>query len=43
MNGAALEVFLQRASRAGLTPTERGETRDDRGELVAWRVELRRE
>lgn len=43
MNGAALEGFLQRASRAGMTLTERAETRDDRGELVAWRVEMRRE
>lgn len=43
MDGAALETFLQRAARAGLTPTERSEARDDRGELVAWRVGLRRE
>lgn len=40
MDGAALGTFLQRAARAGLTPTERCEARDDRGELVAWRVGL---
>lgn len=40
MDAAALETFLQRAARAGLTPTEQAEARDDRGELVAWRVAL---
>lgn len=40
MDEAALETFLQRASRAGLTPTERAELRDDRDELVAWRIAL---
>lgn len=40
MDAAALETFLQRAIRAGLTPTEQAEARDDRGELVAWRVGL---
>lgn len=40
MDPAALETFLQRAARAGLAPTERAELRDERGDLVAWRIAL---
>jgi SAM-dependent methyltransferase len=40
MDEAALEAFVQRAARAGLVTTDRAEQRDDRGELVAWRVAL---
>lgn len=40
MDPAALETFLQRAARAGLSTTERTELRDERGDLVAWRIAL---
>ncbi|MCF8503944.1 MAG: methyltransferase domain-containing protein [Caulobacter sp.] len=42
MDGAALDAFLQRADRVGLALSDRSEARDDRGELVAWRVALNR-
>ena len=42
MDRAALETFLQRAARVGLAVAEHSEARDDRAELVAWRVALHR-
>lgn len=40
MDPAALDIFLQRATRAGLTPDERAELHNDRGDLIAWRIAL---
>jgi len=38
LDGSGLDVFVQRAARAGLVLSERGEIHDAGGQLIGWRV-----
>jgi ubiquinone/menaquinone biosynthesis C-methylase UbiE len=42
LDESGLEVFVQRAARAGLTLTERVGVKDPRGELIGWQVAFSR-
>lgn len=43
LDGAGLDVFVQRAGRAGLTLTERAEVQDAAGQLIGWRAGFRKD
>ncbi len=42
LDGSGLDVFIQRAARAGLAATERTELNDAGGQLIGWRVAFRK-
>lgn len=42
LDGPGLDVFVQRAARAGLALDERAEMHDAGGQLIAWRVAFRK-
>ncbi|MDP3802492.1 MAG: methyltransferase domain-containing protein [Brevundimonas sp.] len=42
LDGPGLDVFVQRAARAGLTLEERAELNDGQGALIGWRTSFRK-
>ena len=42
LDGPGLDVFIQRAARAGLALSERAELTDPGGQLIGWRVAFRK-